>query len=588
MFTTFKKINFWFDISSNKTKIWIELLSDSFVSCFASLSKMLIFSLIIGTFNSFSVKRIVFLLATSLLLLILSPLEEIIDSTLAQRGSNNLNNSNKKIVVPSLTRIKYDILCQKDTFNLISRAQSLIRSGDSSEVSKLYRTLWHFFSSLLSLISVGSIIIKLSSFTLLILLMFFFISFVLRKKLNRKNIALKNEQIGYETNLSYLDNVCLGRKYSKEIRTYNWKDFLQSKGSIALWKKSILKRKEIRTSEYAVCLSEIGKLFAVSFILVSTSLITKRNYPLEKIVFLFLSVNTLWSSLDRLCTEYENIKKAENDIQVFFSINQLGINNEKLSVSISKECSKYVYFDSISFSYDEKTWIFKDLNLTINKGECVGLVGLNGSGKTTLIKLLMGLLKPQKGGIWIEGKLLNEEERRKYFAPVFQYIKLFPTTLDKIISTKINPTISDIESIKKNMTGLPIEKKIASLNKGLKTLIGPHYLENAVDVSGGESQWVLFIRALMKRSPILILDEANSALDYFGEEKMYNIFSKTGQSKTLIFVSHRLAFSTICSRVIFLENGRILEDGRPEELLKENGKYAILYKKQSQTRREFK
>ena len=97
MFTTFKRINFWFNISSNKRmKNWIELLSDSFVSCFASLSKMLIFSLIIGIFNSFSVKRIVFLLATSLLLLILSPLEEIIDSTLAQRGSNNLNNSNKK------------------------------------------------------------------------------------------------------------------------------------------------------------------------------------------------------------------------------------------------------------------------------------------------------------------------------------------------------------------------------------------------------------------------------------------------------------------------------------------------------------
>lgn len=417
--------------------------------------------------------------------------------------------------------------------------------------------------------------------------MSFFFSFMLRKKLNKKSIIFKNKQINYETNLSYLDNVCSGRKYAKEIRTYNWKDFLQNKGSVALKKKSILKRKEIKTSEYAICLSEIGKLFAVSFVLISSSLGTKKNYSLEEIIFLFLSLNTLWSSLDRLCTEYENIKKAENDILVFLSLNQLGINNEKPNTLINKECSKYVYFDSVSFSYDERTWIFKDLNLTINKGECVGLVGLNGSGKTTLIKLLMGLLKPQKGGIWIEGKLLNEEERRKYFAPVFQYIKLFPTTLDKIISAKINPTISDIESIKKEMSGLPIEKTIDSLNKGLKTLIGPHYLENAVDISGGESQWILFIRALMKRSPILILDEANSALDYFGEEKMYNIFSKTGQSKTLIFISHRLAFSTICSRVLFLENGRILEDGKPEELLKTNGKYAILYKKQSQTRREF-
>ncbi len=587
MRTAFERINFWFDISPiKKRRIWMELVFDSFVSCFGALSKMLIIPLIIGTCYSFSLSRIVFLIATSLLLLILSPLEEIIDSTLAQRGTNTLHCSNKKIVVPALTRIKYDVLCKKDTFNLLSKAQALIRNGDSSEVSKLYRTIWHFLSSLLCLIIVGNIIIKLNSFTLLVLLMFFLFSFMLRKKLNKKSIILKNEQISYEINLSYSEKICLGRKFAKEIRTYNWKDFLQNKNTCALKKKSLLKRKEIRTSEIVFFFSEMGKLFAVSFILMSTSLTTKKNYSLEEIIFLFLSINTLWSSMDRLCTEYENIKKAENDILIFLSLNQLGINTEKQNSLENKECPEYIYFDSVSFSYDESNWIFKDLNLTINKGECVGLVGLNGSGKTTLIKLLMGLLEPQKGKIWIEGKLLNEEERREFFAPVFQYIKLFPTTLDKIISTKTNPTISDIKLIEKEMTGLPVEKKIDSLSDGLKTLIGPHYLENAVDLSGGESQWILFIRALMKRSPILILDEANSALDYFGEEKMYNIFNKTGQNKTLIFVSHRLAFSTICSRVLFLENGEIMEDGSPRELLEENGKYATLYEEQSRTRRE--
>lgn len=587
MRTAFERINYWFDISPNKKiRIWMELLSDSVVSCLAAFSKMLIIPLTIGAFSSFSLSRIVFLIVTSLLLLLLSPLEEIIDSTLAQRGSNNLHCSNKKIVVPALTRIKYGILCQKDTFNLISKAQSLIRSGDSSEVSKLYRTIWHFFSSLLTLIIVGSIIIKLNSFTLLMLLMFFFFAFMLRKKLNNKSIILKNEQINYETNLSYSEKICSGRKYAKEIRTFNWITFLHNKDSNALKKKSILKRKEIKASESALFFSEIGKLFAVSFILMSTSLTTKKNYSLEEIIFLFLSINSIWSSLDRLCTEYENIQKAENDILIFLSLSQLGINNEKQNISGTNECSEYIYFDSVSFSYDGINWIFKDFNLAINKGECVGLVGLNGSGKTTLIKLLTGLLEPQKGEIRIEGKLLNEEERRKYFAPVFQYIKLFPTTLDKIISSKTNPAIDDIELIKKEMTGLPVEKKIDSLSKGLKTLVGPHYLENAVDLSGGESQWILFIRALIKRSPVLILDEANSALDYFGEEKMYNLFEKTGQSKTLIFVSHRLAFSTICSRVLFLENGRILEDDSPEELIRANGRYSMLYKEQSRSRRE--
>ncbi len=587
MRTAFERINFWFDISANKKiRIWLELLLDSFVSCSASLSKMLIIPLIIGAFTSFSFSRIVFLIAASLLLLILSPLEEIIDSTLAQRGSHNLNYANKKIVVPALTRIKHDTLCKKDTFNLISKAQSLIRSGDSSEVSKLYRTIWHFLSSIISLIIVGRIIIKLNSFTLLILLMFFLFSFILRKKLNKKSIILKNEQISYETNLSYCEKICLGRKYAKEIRTYNWKDFVQNKNNNALHKKSRLKKKEIRASEYASFFSEMGKLFAVSFVLISTSLAANIDYSLEEIVFLFLSINTLWSSLDRLCTEYENIKKAENDIFVFLSLNQLGINNGTQNVIANNNCSKYIYFDSVSFSYDDSDWLFKDFNLTINKGDCVGLVGLNGSGKTTLIKLLIGLLEPQQGRIWIEGKLLNEVERRKYFAPVFQYIKLFPTTLEKIISAKTNPGTSDIELIKKEMAGLPVEKKIDSLSNGLKTLIGPHYLENAADLSGGESQWVLFIRALIKRAPILILDEANSALDYFGEEKMYNLFEKTGQCKTLIFVSHRLAFSTICSRVLFLENGKILEDGSPEELIRANGAYAMLYKEQSNTRRE--
>ena len=127
---------------------------------------------------------------------------------------------------------------------------------------------------------------------------------------------------------------------------------------------------------------------------------------------------------------------------------------------------------------------------------------------------------------------------------------------------------------------LPISHLISSLPFGLDTPLVAVSEEGAVDLSGGESQWVMILRALMKDSPILILDEANSALDTLGEETLYKVFQDIKEDKTMLFISHRLSFKNICSRIVVLQKGRVVEDGSPSILMNKKGVFYEMYNKE--------
>ena len=231
------------------------------------------------------------------------------------------------------------------------------------------------------------------------------------------------------------------------------------------------------------------------------------------------------------------------------------------------------------------------MSLKIKAGEKIALVGLNGAGKTTLVKLLCGLYDPNEGEIFLNGKNIRGYNRTQYytlFTAVFQDFNILPLSIAENISQLSEDELDDdkIDRVIHCLELADLDKKINSLPDGISSILMKDVNDDAVQLSGGEMQKLMLARALYKESPILILDEPTAALDPIAESKLYNRYNEFAAGKTSVYISHRLASTRFCDRIIFIENKTIAESGTHNELLKSGGKYANLFEIQSKYYKE--
>lgn len=279
--------------------------------------------------------------------------------------------------------------------------------------------------------------------------------------------------------------------------------------------------------------------------------------------------------------------------------------------SVPKICHT-VTFEDISFGYD-KAMIFDHFSMTINVGEKIALVGVNGAGKTTLMKLMCGLYPLNGGRILVDGQdiaKLNKDQYYRYISILFQDVHVLPFSIAKNVSCAFTTEeMKDMESkgiennFKRAFTKIDAEimgkniyeeikvidalkqanlwSKICTLPKGIHTPLTQILDVEGIQLSGGETQRLMLARALYKDAPILILDEPTAALDPIAESELYEEYSRLCEEKISVFISHRLSSTRFCDRILFLENGKILEEGNHENLMNQNGKYANMYRIQS-------
>lgn len=289
------------------------------------------------------------------------------------------------------------------------------------------------------------------------------------------------------------------------------------------------------------------------------------------------------------------------------NLNQL--HKQSLEISVVRECIDYeepfkfktgerifaehgkeyeIRLENVSFRYpgaEEDT--LSDINLTLYPGEKLAVVGLNGAGKTTLIKLICGFLDPTKGRVLLNGKDIREYNRADYytmFSAVFQNFSLLAGTIATNVAQ--DSVDIDMERVRDCIGKAGLRDKVESLKDGYETYLNREVYEEATLLSGGETQRLMLARALYKNAPFIVLDEPTAALDPIAESEMYRKYNEMTNGKSSIYISHRLASTRFCDRIIMIDEGGIGEEGTHEELLKAGGKYAGLYEVQSKYYRE--
>lgn len=251
-------------------------------------------------------------------------------------------------------------------------------------------------------------------------------------------------------------------------------------------------------------------------------------------------------------------------------------------VTVPSKCT--VEFCDVSFSYDGTHNAVSHLSFKAQAGEKIAIVGENGAGKTTAMKLLSGLYFPTSGKILINGKDASEyksSERSKLFSAIFQDVYIMPATVCTNVTMHPDETV-DKEKLNEALCLAGLSEKIGSLPDGVQTRLRKDINnEDAVDFSGGETQKLLLARAIYKKAPIIILDEPTAALDPIAENELYLKYDEITTGRTSFYISHRLASTAFCDKILFLDRGKITETGTHRELMDARGKYFRMYSMQS-------
>ncbi len=404
------------------------------------------------------------------------------------------------------------------------------------------------------------------------------------REMNLSSRVLTGEEYAKELRLFGLQELWLKRWQSQFLQFFSEMQRIRKKGAIVVLLWSVFSRIGVALPFVYVVMGALGGRYTLGDLALYSGLIVQVEQSLQLLIGNYTNLYDISLGVSPIFQLLELKPELQSPlVDVASRLPSLPDGSKDSDVTKDKIG---IEIKHLSFCYpgSNKSTV-EDINLTINPGEMLVLVGENGAGKTTLGKLLGRLYDPTSGTIDWNGKDLRSYPLayvRSRIAVVMQDYARFPSTVRENVGFGDLLSLSDDTAINEAISEAGISAKVNSLAAGLETPLGKQ-LEDGIDLSGGQWQRIAIARALMRLSTaeVLIFDEPTAALDPKTEHEIYSIFRQIAAGKTTIVISHRLGLAKIADRIAVMENGKIAEIGTHDELIASNGIYCSMFTRQA-------
>lgn len=411
--------------------------------------------------------------------------------------------------------------------------------------------------------------------------------YLVNSYLNGWSYRHKEEEADIKNRFFYFQEKARDRRLAKDIRIFGMGEWLEE-----LMDKCIRMQQDFYLRRERVCLIADVTDIVLSFLRNGIAyawllyLTLRENLSVSAFLLYFTAVSGFTTWISGMLQSFSTLHRQSIEISVIREIGDyeepfLFAEGKKLAVD--KGVPYTIALKDVTFRYPgSEREIFSHLNLTLHSGERLAVVGANGAGKTTLVKILCGFYEPDEGEVLLNGVNIKEYDRRDYyrlFAAIFQDFSLLAGDVAENVASFERKI--DMDRVRDCIGKAGLDKKIEELPEGYHTHLVKEVYEDAAEFSGGEMQRLMMARLLYKDSPVMILDEPTAALDAIAESDIYQKYQELTRGKSSVFISHRLASTRFCDRIILLEDGKIVEEGTHEELLARGKAYARLFAIQS-------
>ena len=418
------------------------------------------------------------------------------------------------------------------------------------------------------------------------------LNYFISKPLNNYSYRHKKELSEVQNSLGYIQNISKSHSMAKDIRLFGlrpWLEELQDK-AVKAYLAYLMKEQNVLvwSGITDLILAFLRNGVAYAYLI---GLVLNGGVSISMFLLYFSAVGSFSGWVSGVLNSLLTMHRQSVDISVIretldypepFHIKD----GEPLSADPDSHVE--ICLDHVSFRYPEaEKDTLTDISLTLHPGEKLAIVGLNGAGKTTLVKLLCGLFDPTEGRVLLNGRDIREYNRPDYyrlFSAVFQDFSLLAAS----IAANVAQTEDDIdmERVRECVAKASLTEKVESLPEGYETKLNREIYLDAVMLSGGETQRLMLARALYKNGAVVVLDEPTAALDPIAESDLYQKYNEMTENRSSVYISHRLASTRFCDRIILISDGRIAEEGTHETLLQKGAAYAELFEVQSRYYRE--
>ena len=553
-----------------------------------SVAELLIAPAILNKIElSASLGSVVFTIAAfALVLMLLSGLRSYVDTNalfgrIAVRSQGIYLSISRKYAETS-----YPNLLNTD-FLALGKKASAACDANSEASEAIWTTLTDLMTSCIGFIVYLALLTNLNLWLAALVAATTAVSYFASKRINEWGYLHRSEELELTKRIEYANKTATSREFAKDIRMFGLRGWLEDLwgSTMRLYSAFCAKRerKYIWANIIDIVLTFLRNGIAYAFLIGIT---VKNGLPASQFLLYFAALSGFaqWvvEILDKLSVMYKQSLDIST-IREFLDWDEpFDLNGgERIAFEPNKQYE--IRLDDVSFRYpkaDKDT--LSHINLTVHPGEKLAIVGLNGAGKTTLVKLVCGFLDPTEGRILLNGEDIRKFNRNDYYAlfsAVFQEFSVLDVTVKENVAQCVDGI--DETRVWQCIDKAGLTEKIQSLPKGIETHLGRRVFKDGVEFSGGQTQRLMLARALYKNAPILVLDEPTAALDPIAENDIYQKYNDMTHGRTSFFISHRLASTRFCDRIIFVDGGKIAEEGTHDELLKNGGGYAYMFEVQS-------